>query len=139
MKERLTKKDKYGHWYTNSTVYDRGMTSEDGVHYEKHYFENGLSAYDGEPIDRLAEYEDAEEQGLIVRLPCKVGDKLLYVNPYLDEPRIEEYRVEIFEICIYNRLRIWVTETSFFMIDENVCFSLAKAEKKLAELKGELK
>lgn len=25
-------------------------------------------------IDRLAEYEDMEEQGLLVRLPCKVGD-----------------------------------------------------------------
>lgn len=30
--------------------------------------------YQGEAIDRLAEYEDAEEQGLLVRLPCKVGD-----------------------------------------------------------------
>lgn len=29
--------------------------------------------------DRLAAYEDAEEQGLLVRLPCKVGD-ILYVT-----------------------------------------------------------
>ena len=28
-------------------------------------------------VERLAEYEDAEENGLMVRLPCKVGD-LLY-------------------------------------------------------------
>lgn len=27
-------------------------------------------------IVRLAAYEDAEEQGLLVRLPCKVGDKV---------------------------------------------------------------
>ena len=27
-------------------------------------------------IDRLAAYEDAEEQGLLVRLPCKVGDSV---------------------------------------------------------------
>lgn len=27
-------------------------------------------------IQRLAEYEDAEEQGLLVRLPCKVGDTI---------------------------------------------------------------
>lgn len=26
------------------------------------------------PLDRLAAYVDAEEQGLLVRLPCKVGD-----------------------------------------------------------------
>ena len=28
----------------------------------------------GSAIDKLAEYEDAEEQGLLLRLPCKVGD-----------------------------------------------------------------
>lgn len=27
-----------------------------------------------ERLDKLAAYEDAEEQGLLVRLPCKVGD-----------------------------------------------------------------
>ncbi len=25
-------------------------------------------------VERLAEYEDSEEKGLLVRLPCKVGD-----------------------------------------------------------------
>ena len=30
--------------------------------------------------DRLAEYEDAEEQGLLVRLPCKVGDTVYWLN-----------------------------------------------------------
>lgn len=25
-------------------------------------------------VERLADYEDAEEQGLLLRLPCKVGD-----------------------------------------------------------------
>ena len=28
-------------------------------------------------IDRLAEYEDAEESGLIVRFPCKAGRGML--------------------------------------------------------------
>lgn len=28
----------------------------------------------GSPTDRLAEYEEAEEQGLILKPPCKVGD-----------------------------------------------------------------
>ena len=28
----------------------------------------------GLPITKLATYEDAEEQGLLLRLPCKVGD-----------------------------------------------------------------
>ena len=33
-------------------------------------------------LNRLAEYEDMEERGLLVRLPCKVGDTV-----YVTEPR----------------------------------------------------
>ena len=36
-------------------------------------------------IQRLAEYEDAEEQGLLVRLPCKVGDSFFAIEKYCDE------------------------------------------------------
>lgn len=30
-------------------------------------------------FNRLAEYEDMEEQGLLVRLPCKVGEPIYYI------------------------------------------------------------
>lgn len=33
----------------------------------------------GKAINKLAEYEDLEEQGLILRLPCKVGDTVYSV------------------------------------------------------------
>ena len=33
---------------------------------------------------KLKEYEDAEEQGLLLRLPCKVGDTLWWTNAYGD-------------------------------------------------------
>lgn len=29
--------------------------------------------------ERLAEYEDAEEQGLLVRLPCKIGEPIYHI------------------------------------------------------------
>lgn len=32
----------------------------------------------GDAADKLAAYEDAEEQGLLVRLPCKAGDMVYY-------------------------------------------------------------
>ena len=32
-------------------------------------------------INRLAEYEDLEEQGLLLKLPCKVGD-IIWDNDY---------------------------------------------------------
>ena len=31
-------------------------------------------------VDRLADYEDAEEQGLLLRLPCKVGDTVYTIH-----------------------------------------------------------
>lgn len=34
----------------------------------------------GEAIDKLAAYEDAEEQGRLMILPCKVGDALFVTN-----------------------------------------------------------
>lgn len=39
-------------------------------------------------LDKLATYEDADEQGLLLRLPCKVGDTLYRVNKGAKEPVI---------------------------------------------------
>lgn len=50
-------------------------------------------------VDRLAAYEDAEEQGLLVRLPCKVGDTVWviitsYVYGEIGDPPEPRYRIE---------------------------------------------
>ena len=37
-----------------------------------------------EIINKLAAYEDAEEQGLLVRLPCKVGDTVYTLERFCD-------------------------------------------------------
>lgn len=34
-----------------------------------------------EGVSRLAEYEDAEKSGLLIRLPCKVGDTVYFACP----------------------------------------------------------
>ena len=33
-----------------------------------------------EVLEKLGEYEDLEEKGLLVKLPCKVGDKVYIVD-----------------------------------------------------------
>lgn len=48
--------------------------------------------------NKLCEYEDAEEQGLLVRLPCKVGTPVYFIKktgfyPELIETRIDEIGV----------------------------------------------
>lgn len=45
------------------------------------------NVHDWECIDKLGQLEDAEEQGLLLKLPCKVGDTVYEIN----EGRIIEY------------------------------------------------
>ena len=51
--------------------------------------------YWGEAIDRLAAYENAEEQGRLVILPCTIGQKLYTVNCY----GIGEYKIHEGTLC----------------------------------------
>lgn len=47
-------------------------------------------------LDKLATYEDAEEQGLLLRLPCKVGDTAWYVcRSGMYEVEIDSFVVNI--------------------------------------------
>lgn len=50
---------------------------------------------------RLAEYEDLEEQGLLVRLPCKVGDTVYDISEFVEGipyPEMYEYYADYFGI-----------------------------------------
>lgn len=48
---------------------------------------------------KLAEYEQLEEQGLLVRLPCKVGDDLYcIVNGEVKKLKVHSFGVSDFEI-----------------------------------------
>lgn len=45
-----------------------------------------------EVLKKLADYEDMEEQGRLIKLPCKVGD-IICVNGILGCGEAEEYKV----------------------------------------------
>lgn len=64
--ERLTKRDK------NNVPYWCGINGESSSDIKGNIY--------GKAITKLAEYEDAEEQGLLIRLPCKIEDDI-YVIP----------------------------------------------------------
>ena len=70
---RLTARGKYGNAYFPCANCDRYADSCTGG-----VFADCIM----ELAERLAMYEDAEEQGLLVRLPCKVGDTIYYLDPY---------------------------------------------------------
>lgn len=58
-------------------------------------FKNAFTIYEGTAIDRLGHYEDLEEQGRLLMLPCKIGDRIYRVVPDLsvDWPDPPEYKV----------------------------------------------
>lgn len=62
---RLTYKDKYGYWCSDGSKASLQLGNPR---------ENWPSILWGDAVNKLADYEDAEEQGRLVILPCKVGD-----------------------------------------------------------------
>ncbi len=88
------------------------------------------------------DYEDLEEQGLIVRLPCKVGDKLYCINTFRPTPIIEIFIISKIEIT-GNYAKYIILEdykgNRFFSeyIGKTYFLTRSEAEKKLKELKGE--
>ena len=95
--------------------------------------------FEGEAIDKLAAYEDAEEQGLLLRLPCKVGDTV-YVptRNFVSELRIILISIERDNIFFHWRLNTGIYPnldgfTSSY-IGKMVFFTCEEAEAKLKEM-----
>lgn len=91
--------------------------------------------------EKLKEYEDSEEQGRLIKLPCKEGD-IVYV-PTRDF--ISEFRIIQIIISGNDRLFRWVLNTGIYPnlvgfsnedIGKNVFLTKFEAEAKLRELRG---
>ena len=80
-----------------------------------------------EIAERLANREQAEEQGLLLRLPCKVGDSV-YRFWYVDE---KPYKVQTQVIRTLANL-VAIMESGEF--GKSVFLSLEEAEAKLKEM-----
>ena len=93
---------------------------------------------------KLAEYEQLEEQGLLVRLPCKVGDTV-YVptRNFVSELRITLVSVDTNEMAMYFS---WLLNSGIYPnldgfpgyeLGKTVFLTREEAEKKLEEMKNE--
>ena len=104
---------------------------------------------DCEEIDavyrKLKEYEDAEEQGLLLRLPCKVGDTIYEVSYENRKYIIREHVVNQFVYISYREPRIEIyceRENGFLLssitgkLDEGLFLTREEAEAKLKEKEG---
>lgn len=102
---------------------------------------NTIESYIWEIVKELKQYRDAEEQGLLLRLPCKVGDVLWCT----DNKKTESFIVKEFKICAYkiNRVEIYFENASGFglclfdgTLDEGWFLTKEEAEQALARMKG---
>ena len=94
-------------------------------------------------IERLAEYEDLEEQGLLLRLPCKVGD---FIYEPTNRNTINEYRVTGIKEKAFALWIEWKLEKGFVYqsiygvevgeIGKTVFLTQEEAEQKLKELES---
>ena len=102
-------------------------------------------------VEKLAEYEDLEEQGLLLRLPCKVGDTVYciyerYTKCSENEQEFDEYSCQGCE-CLEcdSHKELYVQSQKAYSLDwivsnlkrfgKTVFLTQAEAEAKLKELR----
>ena len=109
------------------------------------FFQDKSKCYEKNIYEKLREYENLEEQGLLLRLPCKVGDTIYEVSYENREFVIKEHIVKEFIYRTYRFPRIEIyceNENCFFVcnnigkLDECLFLTQAEAEQKLKEMEG---
>ena len=75
------------------------------------------------------------ENGTLIELPCKVGDKVYFVNEYAPAPRIEEY--EVLGIIYDGKEMILQIPVFDSVYAKYIYKTKAEAEARLKELQNE--
>lgn len=83
--------------------------------------------------EKLADYEDAEEHGLLLRLPCRVGDTIyiVFYNHTIGERKVVSF------IMIAEGWAVKTTDWIYLFTDfgETVFLTREKAKSKLKEMR----
>ena len=121
------------------------QTYSDGTHGVADNLPCGENSYEykGLLLETLGKYEDSEEQGLLLRLPCKVGDILYFAHHdrvIFSEVLSVKYHVEAENHGIFIRERLTIdvegisAEIDFCDIGKNVFLTREEAKAKLKEM-----
>ena len=97
--------------------------------------------------EKLGKYEDLEEQGRLIKLPCKIGDIIYRVNAGAKEPVIKMRVLQVnYKQLREDRIIIRIDamndndmgESCYLLEDfgKNVLITKSEAEAKLKELRG---
>ena len=102
------------------------------------------NCYIQQVFKKLAEYEDLEDQGLLVRLPCKVGDTVYVPTRNF----ISELRIIMISVDMHGTYFRWMLNSGIYpnldgfsrsKLGKTVFLTREEAEKKLEEMKNERK
>jgi len=135
----------HGDGYTKLAQYeDSGLTPEEVKSLKLYAMEKAvaeITEFDGIPIDRLRELAQAEKDGRLVVLPCKVGDTVyLLVNGNIIETEvgsIHQWTSGDWKLNTHTDRRSpnWTGyEVSFDVADKTVFLSREEAEERMKEL-----
>ena len=97
--------------------------------------------------EKLKEYEDLEEQGMLIKLPCKVGDKIFLdfagFGKDIDEFTVKDFHLDCFEdgevilFCNYeSNDKTLSGQIDVMEFGKTVFLTKSKAEAKLKGLRG---
>lgn len=99
--------------------------------------------FEGEAIDKLAAYEQADEQGLLLRLPCKEAYSKIGYEMYIicDRDIKESEHLGLFvypngKMIIMGDKNMNYVDIEVEEIGKTVFFTREEAEAKLAEMEG---
>lgn len=92
----------------------------------------GDTEHSGPQVDRLAAYEDAEEQGLLVKMPCKRGDKVWRICGPKGRKYVAERTVLSVAMCDAKKIEIFTN--CFDWLGKTVFLTREEAEKALREM-----
>lgn len=86
---------------------------------------------------RLKLYEDLDEQSLLLRLPCKVGDRLYKIDyDYLGNIISDTvHSIHILRNTVYLEMKYW-HDISLSEVGKTIFLTQAEAEQKLKEVEA---
>ena len=122
MTERLTKREKNGQAYFPMCF--TPPCNGEGCKDENCIFISDV-------CEQLAEYEELEEQGLLLRLPCKVGDTVyIIIAKSISKQRVKEIIIDGYGIKFKTKRRVFGLCDVFY----TVFLTKEEAEAKLKEM-----
>lgn len=106
----------------------------------KYVVDGCKNCYIQQVFKKLADYEDLEEQGLLVRLPCKVGDTVYVPTRNF----VSELRITMVSVNMHEAYFSWMLNSGIYpnldgfsksKLGKSVFLTREEAEKKLDEMK----